>query len=90
MLKTIRMFATKGIVLDEEFERGEDDMAFVSDDVPAISIANDVILLPKTAAPKDRLSISYAFGQSSVLSIFESRIQRKIDEFRYIPEVWAT
>ena len=156
MLKTIRMFATKGLVDDQEFEQGEDDLAFVishevelsgttsmkardnstgeaemnmplsssldksykyegngtnntvhfypeelihpevavpsimAGDIPPdvlISIAHDVMVLPYTSSPKQRLSVSYAIAQSSVLSVFESRVQQKIEQYKYMPEV---
>ena len=35
---------------------------------------------------QSRLAVSYAIAQSSVLSIFESRIERLVEEYRYIPE----
>lgn len=47
LLKTIRMFVTKGFVETQEFQSGEDDMAFVTTDAKTISIANDVISLPE-------------------------------------------
>lgn len=47
LLKTIRMFVTKGFVEMEEFQSGEDDMAFVTTETKTISIANDVISLPE-------------------------------------------
>ena len=33
--------------------------------------------------------MSFAIAQSSVLTIFESRIQQKIEEYKYIPEALA-
>jgi len=48
LLKTIRMFVTKGLVAQAEFVRCHDDMAFVaSPEVESISIANDVITIPE-------------------------------------------
>ena len=74
----------------EEFSSGEDDLAFVtSADIASIKIANDVIELPENSEPKQRLSVSFAIAQSSVLAIFESRIERKIEEYKYIPEALA-
>jgi uncharacterized Rmd1/YagE family protein len=90
LLKTIRMFVTKGMVGVNEFEYGEDDMAFViSPEQKAISLANDVITLPDDTLPKQRMAISFAIAQSSVLGIFEARIEQKIEEYKYIPEALA-
>lgn len=90
LLKTFRMFVTKGYVEKDEFQSGEDDMAFSpSPDVSDFSIANDFITLPEHAPVKQRLSISFAIAQSSVLAIFEARIERKIEEYKYIPETLA-
>lgn len=90
LLKTIRMFVTKGMVGVHEFEYGEDDMAFViSPDQKIISLANDVITLPDDTTPKQRMAVSFAIAQSSVLAIFEARIEQKIEEYKYIPEALA-
>jgi uncharacterized Rmd1/YagE family protein len=90
LLKIIRRYASKGIVGPEEFSNGEDDMAFISSmDALKISIQNDVIELPWDSDPKQRLSVSFAIAQSSVLAIFEARIERKVDEYKYIPEALA-
>ena len=86
LLKTIRMFVTKGFVGIEEFQSGEDDMAFViSSEATKIRISNDVISLPEFSLPTQRLSVSFAIAQSSVLSIFEARIEKKVEEYKYIP-----
>lgn len=90
LLKTIRLFATKGVVGNNEFESGEDDMAFVtSPEEKEISVANDVITLPDETVPKQRLAVSFAIAQSSVLAIFEARIEQKVEEYKYIPEALA-
>jgi uncharacterized Rmd1/YagE family protein len=90
LLKTIRMFVTKGFVGVAEYQSGEDDMAFVvSPEASTISIANDVITLPELSVPKDRLSVSFAIAQSSVLAIFEARIEQKVEEYKYIPTTLA-
>ena len=74
----------------EEFEKGEDDMAFViSPDSVGISITNDVFSLPEDTTVKQRLAISFASAQSSVLAIHEARIEKKVNDFRYIPESFA-
>lgn len=88
ILKVLRMFVTKGTVLGAEFENGEDDMAFIcSPDVDSMTIANDMITLPENCTVKQRLSASFAIAQSTVLSIFENRIENKIEDYKYIPEV---
>jgi uncharacterized Rmd1/YagE family protein len=90
LLKLIRRYASKGMVGPEEFSYGEDDMAFVaSTEAAKITIQNDVIDLPWNSEPKQRLSVSFAIAQSSVLAIFEARIERKVDEYKYIPEALA-
>ena len=90
LLKTIRKFVSKGMVGQEEFASGEDDMAFVtSPDATSITILNDVIELPENSEPKQRLSVSFAIAQSSVLAIFEARIEKKVEEYKYIPEALA-
>lgn len=90
IIKAIRMFVTKGMVVGAEFESGEDDMAFVTlPEADAISVSNDVITLPETSTVKQRLSVSFAIAQSTVLAIFESRIESKIEEYKYIPETLA-
>lgn len=92
LLKTIRMFVTKGFVGSQEFQSGEDDMAFVcvpTADTETITIANDVITLPDDTATKQRLSVSFAIAQSTVLAIFEARVELKVEDYRYIPETLA-
>lgn len=92
LLKTIRMFVTKGFVGSEEFQSGEDDMAFVcvpTVDTETITIANDVITLPDDTATKQRMSVSFAIAQSTVLAIFEARVELKVEDYRYIPETLA-
>jgi len=90
LLKTIRKFVTKGMVGDAEFVSGEDDMAFVtSAEEKDITIANDVITIPDDTLPKQRMAVSFAIAQSSVLAIFEARIEQKVEEYKYIPETLA-
>lgn len=91
-----RKHITKGLIGVEEFSSGEDDMAFythdgddLNPDLNIISIANEVFSLPENISPKQRLSISFAIAQSSVLSIFESRIQKLVEEYKHIPEDMA-
>ena len=92
LLKTIRMFVTKGFVHAQEFQSGEDDMAFVcapTADTATITIANDVITLPDDTTTKQRMSVSFAIAQSTVLAIFEARVELKVEDYRYIPETLA-
>lgn len=92
LLQLAREYVLKGKLSDAEFEVGEDDMAFVTaidSDVNTITIANDVIVLPDSTSVQSRLAVSFAIAQSSVLSIFEARIEEKIEEYKYIPEVLA-
>ena len=90
LLEVIRDFSKKGLIADNEFVSGEDDMAFViSAEVNRINIANDVIMLPEGTTTKQRLSVSYAIAQSSVVSIFEYRIEKKVEDYKFIPETLA-
>ncbi len=90
LLKLVRKYSSKGLVGPEEFSSGEDDMAFVvSPDATSIAVLNDVIELPLTTEPKQRLSVSFAIAQSSVLAIFEARIEKNVEEYKYIPEALA-
>lgn len=47
------------------------------------------VILIDQAPPKQRLSVSFAIAQSSVLAIFEARIEKKVEEYKYIPEALA-
>lgn len=91
-LKNFRRYSTKGHVSREEFPSGEDDMAFIvspSPDQKKTLVANDVISIPASTTPKQRLSVSFAIAQSAILSIFEARIEKKITDYKYIPETLA-
>ena len=86
----IRRFVMKGMLSDKEFEQVEDDMGFVtSSEAEAISIANDVITLPESTVEKQRLAVSYAIAQSTILGLFEARVEKKVIEYKYIPETLA-
>jgi uncharacterized Rmd1/YagE family protein len=90
LLKLFRGYIVKGELSKEEFEAGEDDMAFVlSSDVNNITISNDVITLPEITSVKSRLALSFAIAQSTILAIFEARIEEKIEDYKYIPETLA-
>ena len=87
ILDLIKDFIKRGDVIQSEFESSEDDMAFVSvAEASKMHIANDVITLPEDSTVKQRLSVSYAIAQSSVVSIFEHRIEEKVTEYKFIPE----
>jgi uncharacterized Rmd1/YagE family protein len=90
LIDQIREYVAGGELSEDEYSAGQDDMAFVlsSEDI-AISIANDVITLPNNSSAKNRLAVSFAIAQSAVLGIFESRIEKKIEEYKYIPETLA-
>jgi uncharacterized Rmd1/YagE family protein len=92
VLNSAREFVKHGKVNGTEFESGEDDMAFAvsaDEEVSQVIVANDVIILPESTSIMQRLSVSYAIAQSSVVSIFEERIDRKVDEYKFIPETLA-
>lgn len=90
LLDLIREFVTKGILSEEEFENGEDDMGFVmSSEAKVIQIANDVMTMPESTVEQQRLAVSYAICQSTILAIFEARVERKVEEYKYIPETLA-
>ena len=88
LLSTIKKYAD--VVLDDkEIEDGEDDMAFRLDEtLEKVRIANDIINLNIDSA-QQRLAASYAIAQSAVLSIFESRVQKMMDNQKWIPETLA-
>jgi len=54
-----------------------------------LRIDNDVIYLPEATSTRQRLALSFAVAQSSVLAVFEARIQKRVEEYRYIPETYA-
>jgi len=90
LIDQIRSYVSGGELSEDEYFAGQDDMAFIisSDDL-VISIANDVITLPNSSSSKNRLAVSFAIAQSAVLGIFESRVEKKIEEYKYIPETLA-
>lgn len=90
LLELAKEYVVKGKLSEIEFEAGEDDMAFVTSyDTETINIANDVIVLPDRVSVKSRLAVSFAIAQSSILSIFEARIEQKIEDYKYIPDELA-
>ena len=92
MLTLIRQFVTKGLITSEESEANEDDMAFIPTpalEASALSISNDILTLPDDTNAKQRLAMSFAIGQSTVLAVFESRVESKVQDYKYIPESLA-
>ena len=65
-------------------------MAFVTTPYEtAVAISNDVINIPEEATAKQRLAVSFAIAQSTLLAIFEARIDHKVEQYKYIPEKMA-
>jgi uncharacterized Rmd1/YagE family protein len=90
LLRLFREYVVKGKLSDEEFKVGEDDMAFVlSPGTEEVTISNDVVTLNEFTAVKSRLAVSFAIAQSAILSVFEGRIEDKIEDYKYIPETLA-
>lgn len=90
ILNEISQAISEGKLSNNELERCEDDMAYIVDpNSIEISIENDMITLPEDSDIKSRLSVSFAIAQSAVLSLFESRVDRKVLEFRNIPRLLA-
>jgi uncharacterized Rmd1/YagE family protein len=91
-LNLIRQFVSKGPIPEAESIANEDDMAFITTPIieaPALAIANDVLTLPEDTNAKQRLALSFAIGQSTVLAVFESRVEAKVADYKYIPETLA-
>jgi uncharacterized Rmd1/YagE family protein len=88
MLDIFRGFANK-VISHEEFKCGEDDMAFVTSPLinQLIGISNDVINVDDSCPAKQRLAVSFAIAQSTMLAIFEARIEQMVEEYKFIPEV---
>ena len=86
LLSTIRAHAAadgKPLPSAADEDDGDDDMAFLLDrDVAHVTIKNDVVILNEDSA-KQRLAISYAVAQSAILSIFEGRVEAKMEAYRY-------
>ena len=85
---------------DEEHEESQDDMGFIVSDRESFTTAqnkkrqfllvNDVVTLSIYSQPRQRLAISFSLAQSSVLAVFEGRIQKKVETYKSIPETFAT
>ena len=119
LLKLIRDHCKEGMVRDEDFGDGEDDMHYViatrgrnyydndheqydidksnnseyegvntnriHGKVERIYIANDCVMLPENTNAKQRMAISYAIAQSSILKLMETQIENRMDEYEHIP-----
>mmetsp|Transcript_11032 Transcript_11032/g.11043 ORF Transcript_11032/g.11043 Transcript_11032/m.11043 type:complete len:437 (+) Transcript_11032:27-1337(+) len=86
----IEHYVTHGKLTLDELAEAEDDIGFVtSPEATAISIVNDVITMPENVVEKQRLAVSYAIGQATILAIYEARVERKVAEYKYIPDVLA-
>jgi len=86
ILKIIRMFATEGLLSESDFEDGEDDMDFMVNPLSGIiSIANNCVIFPERTNAKSRLAVSYVLAQSTILSLMETRIEKRMNEYEYIP-----
>lgn len=89
MLDIIREFASDPLS-GPEFNAGEDDAAFdTSMYIDTINVANDVITIPDETTASQRLAVSFALAQSSVLAVLEYRIDDKVEEYKHIPELLA-
>lgn len=67
-------------------------MAFITVaamEASTVTISNDVMTLPDDTKAKQRLAVSFAMGQSTVLAVFEARVESKVQEYKYIPETLA-
>lgn len=86
MLNIIREFVSKELTSAESFTSNDDDMALIL--VPPtspLSISGDVLCLPEDTITKQRLAMSFALGQSTVLAVFESQVETKIPEYEHLP-----
>jgi uncharacterized Rmd1/YagE family protein len=90
MLKLIRGFVSEELSIQERELISEDDMAFVLVmEETEVLVVSDILYLPEHTVTKQRLAMSFALGQSTVLSVFESQVVTKIPEYNHIPETLA-
>lgn len=73
---------------------GEVEVKYVTpaptlDPMAGLTIINDVFIIPLLATTRQRLALSFACAQSSVLGVFEARVQLRVENYRYIPETFA-
>ena len=91
-LRSIRKCSRKHeVYLGSTYAAGEDEMAYISSrHRDRVVVAGDVISLPESNTTYELLvSVSYAIAQSSIVSIFEHRIDSKVEEYEYIPRALA-
>jgi uncharacterized Rmd1/YagE family protein len=90
MQDMIQEFVIGKHISQQDFEKSQDSMNYVvSEHVNVASITNEVITLPAGISVKQLLAISFGIAQSSVLAIFENRIDSKVSEWKHIPEILA-
>lgn len=93
LLDVFREFVSKGRVTLDEALDCDDDMAFITVgglETTSVTISNDVMSVPDDTSAKQRLALSFAMGQSTILAVFESRVESKVQEYKYIPETLAS
>ena len=87
MLELIRGFVSRQFSIQESTALTDDDMGFILVSGEAmLTIVSDILYLPENYHTKQRLAISFALGQSTVLSLFESQVDTKIPEYTHIPQ----
>ena len=90
LLNIIRRYSTGASYSGREFEEGEDDIDFViSFSAIVSSLADNCVYFPDKTNLKQRLAISYAIAQSSILSVMETCVESKMDEYEYMPTTLA-
>lgn len=91
MLNLIRQFVSTKLSIQESLAICDDDCALVlvSPD-SEIAIVSDILYLPENTVTKQRLAMSFALGQSVILSLFESQVEIKIPQYNHIPITLAT
>jgi uncharacterized Rmd1/YagE family protein len=70
---------------DEEIEAAKDEMAFVYGVDKQFNLRRDVANL-ETRETGEKLAVSFALAKSSLLSVYEERVQKTIDRNSHIPE----
>lgn len=94
MLRIITDFAISGTLDKNALEDSEDDMNFIvansllsssKSQKSRVSIANNSVYLSDRTNAKQRLAVSYAIAQSSILKVMETRIENRMDEYEFIP-----
>jgi uncharacterized Rmd1/YagE family protein len=70
---------------NEEVEAAKDEMAFVYSADKKFSLRRDVAHL-ESRETGEKLAVSFALAKSSLLSVYEERVQKTIDRNSHIPE----